>query len=393
LQTLIHGFSMQRKPFSTYRYSVFMSYAHDDDGAWNSWISSFGRELDLALKPRLRGIRVPPIHFSSKNGPIHGQLNDALRSNIDASFAMLSVVHDNYVDSEWCLQELRHFRSLTGEEGFLDRLYIVAMSEDAMQRLKERQTWDELFPTTDQVWMPFFEEDHRDRPMAIYPTSGRQKQVVVATEFWNRFVELREDLAAKIRKEATSELRVPTYPIAAGNEPGPSTSESNLVKVYVEANQEQRKYWESLGQQVASSWEQVAALERVEPPLHLRPTGLPIDEIARRPMLDDADGVVLLWGKKTPDSLAAQISQVEPKLSGPRFAPGLVAYIMENPIDRPDSRTINNWPVVRFAVREDSSAIVLAEDAPVLAKFLRSVLNRKRAMFQPVLERRTGAGS
>jgi hypothetical protein len=386
----MHGISMQKRLFSTYRYSVFMSYSHHDDKAWNGWISSFGRELKLALEPRLRGIRVPPIHLIGDN--IQGVLDDGLRQDIDASFAMLLVVHDNYLESEWCLQELRHFRALSGEDRFRDRLYIVAMSEDAMQRLQERPTWREFFAQKEPVWMNFFEEDHSDRPIAIYPTSSRQKQVVVATEFWNRFVDLRESLAGKIKKEATSERRVETYPTATASDGRVGAAESNLVKVYIEANREQENVLESLGQQVAFSWEQVVALECVEPPLHLRPSGLPIGEIDQRPLLGDADGVVLLWGKKTPDSLAAQINQVEPKLSGPHFAPGLVAYIMENPNDHPYSNTINNWPVVRFAVRQDSGAIVLAADVPILAKFLRNVLKRKRDMVQPPPPRHMATG-
>jgi hypothetical protein len=358
-----------------------MSYAHDDDRAWNSWISSFGLELDLALVSRLRGIKVPRTHLSSKNGPIQGPLNDALRSNIEGSYAMVLLVHDNYLESEWCLQELKHFRTLSGDEGFRERLYIVAMSEYAINHLISMDSWKELFPSDSQVWMPFFQEEHPDRPIAIYATNARQKQVVVANDFWDRFVNLREDLAAKIKRDVAAERRVPTYP-SAGLTPETrgAVPDDNLVRVYIEANEKQQKYWEPLGQQVVISWDQVVALEGVEPPLYLRPTGLPIEEIDRRPILSDADGVVLMWGKKTPDSLAAQISQVEPKLSGPLFAPGLLAYVMESPTDQPSSPTINNWPVVRFATRGDDSTTVLADDAPLLAKFLRSVLAHKRAL-------------
>jgi hypothetical protein len=375
---------MQRRLFSSYRYSAFMSYAHDDDGAWNSWISSFSVELDRTLVSRLRGIKVPRTHLSSKNGPIHGGLNDALRCNVEASFSMVLLVHDNYLDSEWCLQELKHFRDVFGDEGFRERLYIVAMSEDAINRLTDRDTWHELFPYDEQVWMPFFQEDHRDRPIAIYASNARQKQVVVANDFWDRFVDLREDLATKIRAYVSNDRPAPSYPTATAAAESAGAAEANLVRVYIEANPEQQKYWEPLGQQVAISWDQVVALERVEPPLYLRPTGLPMSELDQRPMLDDADGVVLLWGKKTPDSLAAQISQVEPKLSGPQFAPGLVAYLMENATDQPASTTINNWPVVRFATRSDGSATVVVDDAPILGKFLRSALAHKRAQTDAV---------
>jgi hypothetical protein len=183
----------------------------------------------------------------------------------------------------------------------------------------------------------------------------------------------------KIKRNVESDHNVPTYPAASAAAPVAVAEDRHLVRVYIESNAEQQKYWEPLGQQVAGSWEQVVALEHLEPPLYLRPTGLPMSEIDQRPMLDNANGVVLLWGKKTPDSLAAQISQVEPKLSGPNFAPGLVAYLMENATDQPGSTTINNWPVIRFLTRFDGSATVLADDAPALANFLGKVLAHARS--------------
>jgi hypothetical protein len=151
-----------------------------------------------------------------------------------------------------------------------------------------------------------------------------------------------------------------------------------LVRVYIEGNKEQEKYWESLGAQVVASWDKVVAPMQIEPQLYLRPTGLQMTEIDQRPVLDDADGVVLLWGKKTPDSLAAQINKVEPKLSGPHYAPGVVAYLMDGPFDTRSTESVGNWHVVRFAPTADGGIAVLAEDAAALTAFLISVLERKR---------------
>ena len=117
---------------------------------------------------------------------------------------------------------------------------------------------------------------------------------------------------------------------------------------------------------------------QIEPQLYLRPTGLQMTEIDQRPVLDDADGVVLLWGKKTPDSLAAQINKVEPKLSGPNYAPGVVAYVMDGPNDTRSTESVGNWHVVRFAPAPGGGVAVLAEDAAALKAFLTSVLEHKR---------------
>ena len=196
---------------------------------------------------------------------------------------------------------------------------------------------------------------------------------MVSNAFWDRFVKLRERLAKKIKREIQAEQALQNNLIV----PQSSPPVDEHVRVYIEANKDHDLYWESLGEQVVISWDQVVALERIEPKLHLRPTGLPMNALAQRPLLDGANGVILLWGRKTPDSLAAQISQVEPKLSGPQPAPGLVAYMMQDLTDMPGPTTINNWPVVRFVTR-DNGCIVAADDAPKLTKFLKRVLVHKR---------------
>jgi len=373
--------------FSQCSYSAFLSYAHADDEAWRNWVSDFCYELDHSLEARVSGTRVPRAHLSSKNGPIHGPLNGALRSAIEQSFAMIVFVHDNYLTSEWCLQELRHFKALAGEEGFRDRLYIIALSEQAIEALTARESWRQLFSQGDQVWMKFFKEDASDQPIDIYTTDPRRnRKIVVSTDFWDGFIKIREDLAAKMRRAHQREAAARTYPEPAAA-PVPLAAsvaahpdDGQMVRVYIEGNATQEQFWEPLGLQIVASWDQVAAEAQCEPPLLLRPTGLDMNDIDSRPMLDDADGVVLLWARKTPDSVVAQIGLVEPKLSGPNIAPGLVAYLMDSMQDVPVIPTINNWPVVRFLTRADGSATVLASDAPLLANFVREVLQHKRRL-------------
>ena len=369
---------MNHRAFASYKYSVFLSYAHDDDTAWNGWVSSFSAELNLALPARLHGIDVPEAHLSGHNGPIAGPLNEELYRNVEASFAMILFVHDNYLASQWCLHELEYFKTLFGEEGFRDRFFVIALSQTAIQQLTARAQWKSLCPFDDQVWMPFFEKETPDFPMEIYLSHTRGKQVVVANDFWREFLKVREALAKKIRATVENEVRVPAYPQVAPQRVAALPDDPLLTRVYIEGNAEQEKYWASLGAQVVASWDQVVAPMQIEPRLYLRPTGLPMSEIDQRPLLDDADGVVLLWGKKTPDSLAAQINKVEPKLSGPHYAPGLVAYLMEGANDTRSAESINNWPVVRFAAMSDGSVAVLAEDAGVLKAFLSNVLDCKR---------------
>ena len=373
---------MTERAFSTYQYSAFMSYAHDDDKAWNGWISSFSAELNLALPARLHGIRVPEVHLSQKNGPITGPLSEELFRNVENSFAMILFVHENYVGSHWCLQELAYFKKLFGDDGFRERFFVIALSEPWINDLTARDQWKQVCPFQDQVWMPFFDENDRDFPMEIYASNTRNKQVVVANDFWREFLRVREALAKRIRASAERERSAaPAYPSLAPAAAARSVAlpeDELLVRIYIEGNKEQEKFWESLGQQVVASWDQVVAPMQIEPQLYLRPTGLQMTEIDQRPVLDDADGVVLLWGKKTPDSLAAQINKVEPKLSGPNYAPGVVAYLMDGPNDRRSTESVGNWHVVRFATTAEGSIAVLPEDAAALKAFLNSVLERKR---------------
>jgi hypothetical protein len=314
--------SPRRRLFSECGYSAFLSYAQSDDSAWREWITNFKKEFDLALQGRVLGVKVPSSHLSARNGPIQGALGDGLRERIASSFAMVLFVHDGYVASPWCLLEVKYFKELFGDAGFRERLYIVAMSRPAMAALEQNAIWREDFAGPNElVWMPFYkdDEDNQEHPVDIYTEDVRQTSRVVSNAFWNRFVRLREDLALKIKRQVESEQFLPTYPLTS--DPRRAVPEDEHVRVYIEGNRDQYRYWATLGHQVAFSWDQVVALEHVEPPLYLRPTGLPMNELEQRPILDDANGVILLWDRKTPDSLATQISQVEPKLSGPRFAP------------------------------------------------------------------------
>jgi hypothetical protein len=370
---------MPAPPFRQCRYSVFLSYSRDDDHPWQDWISTFHQELRTGLRARMLGTPLPELFFDVDNGPLNGPLGGRLCKAIGESYAMLIFVHDNYVASQWCLQELAYFKQRFGDEGLRERLYIVAMSEPAIQRLMQRPEWRELLPHDDQLWLPYFDEENPEFPIPMFVDDTRRR--VMSNAFFSRYVKLREQLARSMREAWERERESATYPGAAppAAASAPAVpSDPHWVRVYVESNAEQQRFWDSLGQQIVVAWDQVVALEKPEPPLRLRPTGLPMTDILSRPRLDDADGVVLVWGWRTPDSLASQIAQVEPKLTGPHFAPGLIAYLMERPDDQPASDAINNWPVVRFATRDDGSVVVLADDQPRLTRFLRGALEHKR---------------
>jgi TIR domain len=503
------------KPIADCEFTAFISYAHADDDLCLGWITQFRNELDRGLQAAMRGTRLPPLHMSGENGPVAGVLSDELVKRIEASFAMVIVVADNYVQSDWCLKELAYFKTLFGDQGFRERLYIVALSEAAIFKISASAAWRELMPSNEQVWLPFFDPVDRDKCINVY--MGRS---VVAPEFRAPFERLRGDFAGKLRQSVQAiganaaapadavipdaapapaptlaakllfgfvppacaaataaaaqalvqqgvgvrqltqdvvfsdfaellqadslvlpfddnalmmtslaagghlqvqreawlkkgkpadnlyllDLRerlplprdwqggaayvatlnvapVNLQALAAALQPAatPSLAPAQGVRLYIESNSNERTLWEPLGEQIRRKWDRVCsqiAPGRV-PPLSLRARGLPVDQLDRYPSLDDADGVVLLWGRKTPDTLMAQINKVENKMPfGRDAAPGIVAYLMP-PQPTADPLPAWGWQVLRFNAADAEGINVVAEENDELERFLKKVFERR----------------
>lgn len=505
------------KPLKDCEFTAFISYAHADDAAWFDWVTQFRNELERGLSALLRGVRLPRMHLSGENGPVAGVLSDELKKRVEASFAMIIVVHDNYAQSDWCLKELEYFKALSGDEGFRQRLYIVAMSESAMLSVANGASWQRLMPSRDQVWMPFFDPSDKGRPLDIYMGPG-----LVAPAFRMPFERLRGDLAAKLKQAAAAAPPAPPpprpdpvpapLPQAAGGPQGvlfgfvpPSAvaaaaaaasrlgdrgiavrqlaqdtvfgdfaefaaaehlvlpfddtplmlttlapgghlqlqrdawlrkgkpadrvhwldlraaaaapaewqgaaayvagsgvqvlsadalaarlhpaaaaaavPASQGVRIYIESNRHERTLWEPLGEQIRMKWDEICghlAPGRV-PPLTLRARGLPVDQIDSFPSLDDADGVVLLWGRKTSDALVAQINKVENKLApGRDAAPGIVAYLMP-PQASTEPIPAWGWQVLRFNAADEERIDVVDDERDELKRFLQKVYARRQS--------------
>ena len=510
------------KPLKDCEFTAFISYAHADDEAWFNWVTQFRNELERGLQALLRGVRLPRFHLSGENGPVAGVLSDELLKRVDNSYAMIIVVHDNYAQSDWCLQELAYFKTLFGEQGFRERLYIVALSETAMLQVSSSAAWKQLMPNDDQVWMPFFDPSDKARPLDIYMGPG-----LVAPAFRMPFERLRSDFAAKLRRAATAapvlasppppepaappavhkgvapadgaavlmgfvpapsagaataavttlaqrglalqtlsqdavfndfadmagaqrlvlafddaplvmaalapgghlelqrdawlrkskpadhlhwldlratpaagvaqgaaawvaragvaplgvdalaELLKPAAPPPAA--PPPADAPVQGVRIYIESNRNERTLWEPLGEQIRRKWDVVCSrlAPGRTPALSLRPRGLPVDQIDSFPNLDDADGVVLLWGRKTSEALVAQINKVENKMTpGRDAAPGIVAYLMP-PQQATEPVPAWGWQVLRFNAQTEDSIEVVSEENDQLERFLKKVYQRR----------------
>lgn len=529
------------------KYTAFISYAHADDETWFRWVTHFRNELDRGLATVRRRMKLPPMHLSGDNGPVAGMLGEQLKQRIEESFAMIIVVHDNYAQSDWCLKELEYFRTLFGDDGFRDRLYVVAISEPAMSAVAGGSAWRRLMPGNDQLWMPFFDPRASDRPLDIYMAPE-----VLAPAFRDQFLRLREDFEAKLLRavappsggalgprpappearrgtngaapaaavdipigrvppppaaaprpagvtvlgfvpsgptaqalsavadrlraagvelrmlaqdavfddfaafagaerlvlafddeppmmaamaqgghlqlqreawlrkggapdrvhwldlraapaaaapeegsaaayvagqasetlDAAALLRLlaPPPPAAAAGSAGAAAAPSRGVRIYIESNTNSREVnlWLPLGQQIRRTWNELT--RRVDParvpPLALSTRGLPVDRLDRFPTLDDADGIVLLWGHKDEEALLAQIDKVERKTTpGSEMPPGIVAYLMP-PQQSAEPVPAWGWQVLRFDAQDQAAIDVVADERDQLQGFLTQVLAR-----------------
>jgi hypothetical protein len=161
--------------------------------------------------------------------------------------------------------------------------------------------------------------------------------------------------------------------------PTPAPPAAADVRLYIESNRHELTLWQPLGERIRAHWQRMAG--RVDPPpplaLNLRPRGLPVEQIDHFPSLDDADGVVLLWGRKSADALVAQINKVENKMSpGRDAAPGVVAYLMP-PQRSSEPVPAWGWQVLRFEAARADAIDVVAEEDDDLQDFLRRVLARR----------------
>lgn len=172
----------------------------------------------------------------------------------------------------------------------------------------------------------------------------------------------------------------PAAPAAA--DPAVAAAAPRPVRLFIESNRNEPWQWKLLGEQIRPLWQQLLAERQVSVPLSLRPSGLNIDEIDLF-NLDEADGLILLWGQKEARSLLSQINLVEDRLT--ELAPAIVAYLTPPKPLADQAVPALGWQVLRFqqqeapppkAVRPDQN------DASELAQFLSDVLDRTTRRHQ-----------
>jgi len=157
--------------FKDCEYSLFVSYAHDDDSSEFGWVQSLRNAISQRLDRLDNEITKKGLHLSQDNGPSGGTLGSELQDRVAKSFGMLLVIGNKYVSSEWCEKELKFFSECFGAAGMQSRLYIAAMSEAAVLKAQQGEQWKRLMPA-DQLWVPMFQEIDRNRPLPHQTRDG-----------------------------------------------------------------------------------------------------------------------------------------------------------------------------------------------------------------------------
>ena len=306
-------------------------------------------------------------------GPISVDVHEGPLRQVGRSFAFILVVGDHGAGSKWCQRETETFLEMYGPAA-LERLYFMALTQEAIRRVRAWPIWQK-FPEHDAFVTPFFSPSAPDRPMPIFIANG-----IASTDFVKPFLQLRENLAESIEASLALQPSVSIAP-AAPEPPAPAPALVGVpasATLYVESNRVERSLWQPIGRVLRERWDRLQPTGGAAPALRVR--GLPLDNAQGLALLGDADGVLMLWGEKTPPVLLAQIDTVEasmPHDSEP--CPGAVAHLSPPQPAADEPVPAWGWPVLRFLLTDAAALAVHPDDGAELDHFLREVMSHAAA--------------
>jgi hypothetical protein len=501
---------MSARAYPKHKYAAFVSYAFSDDDAYGDWIGTFHEELSSMAKAMLEDVEggEKPLRRIRQNDIAGGKLDVALADSIRESFTLLVMVGRSYPKSEWCFQELELFREMHGEQVFNDRVMIVALAKDPMDKVAADPRWQRL-GLDENVWLKAYDDDEPDDPVRPYfhdRKSGRsgidetffkllkgiaRRLVMLANQplpepagmrvlvgahpeelraavepFMQRLrsgveagalasveVLTMNDVRAamgdpeplKQRMRRFDELLLPFnggQPEFGGLVPGghltmlrnawadahqgseraqqqrfidfthcptpqPASGhneavlaqiqaqaikptqlsylprDASAVHILIESNPEERDEWQRLADCIREVWVELVTGMPQQPTLELDFNEFPIDGNTQtgQDSVQNADAVLLLWGKKPPQSVeAAVINQGKKITTVGGDALGLVARLVPPRIDDPGTRMLGGWTVISFEPRPGSQGAQFRETDDsrlTLEGFLGRVLRRR----------------
>jgi hypothetical protein len=497
--------------FAECEYSVFVSYSGADNVRYGAWAQDFSQELrvqlEAALAPHRKHLHrplLPEPHAFEINGIVQGELSKELRRRMAASFAVVIVVGEGYLASEWCLKELDYLRQLFGADVIARRLFVIALGQEPMTQITLLPQWRAVF-APDQSCNPFFTNEI-GRPHI--PVLRPDCKAPSAT-FLQHFAPIREKLVQSIVDDLSESLQAPSSELLIGacveeldeavqgfvenlrargrrverlnrrQDMGawikqtqclilpfnqaqpllPSTPGGHLAaqstlwrgfhkpanqlfaldlsqvsgpqadaphqaflgawavnklnpaalldllcppapppgvagavscganqsrpraRVWIESNKAEPVHWKLLERQLESRWGELLKQHDVniaDFPLFSR--GMNIESVHEFP-LDDADGLILLWGQRERRTLLSHINHVDEILRTP--APSIVAYLSPPNPHMDDTLPAMGWEVLRFnqpacPPPPQEAFVPEFEDESRLNEFLHDVFKRAR---------------
>jgi len=164
---------MKLPKYSECQYSLFISYAHRDNSANNSWVTNLKEAVYFRLDNLERSITKKEIHFSELNGPVAGETGAELDDRIGKSFAILLVVGPQYASSGWCENELTYFEQRLGEEGIKSRLLIAVMTDKALELVQAGTMWKRLVAPNQLLWVRMYHPSDPKKPLDSTPNRNQ----------------------------------------------------------------------------------------------------------------------------------------------------------------------------------------------------------------------------
>jgi hypothetical protein len=190
----------------SYKYDVFVSYAHVDDdpliGVQEGWVSTLKNNLEKELARRL-GRKEKAIVWMDHNLSGHEPLTPAIMQAIRESATLVIIASEGYRASSWCSRERKAFLNHVKERKRGDsRIFLVERDEIAREDLP-----DEL---QDLLGYRFWVRDHNGEPPRTLgiPVPRPEEQ-----EYYRRLNKLSYDLAAEIKRLRNLPEDVPPNPL------------------------------------------------------------------------------------------------------------------------------------------------------------------------------------
>lgn len=157
------------------------------------------------------------------------------------------------------------------------------------------------------------------------------------------------------------------------------------ARVWIESNATEPKHWKLLKRELEVRWARLLSEHKLEAAdFPLFSGGMNLESVDDFP-LDDADGLILLWGRRERRTLLSHINRVDDILRTP--APSSVAYLSPPNPHMDSTVPALGWEVLRFTQDpfEPPPRVVAPapDDEARLTEFLGDVYARARDRFRP----------